>query len=290
MDPITPGNRSRETKPGDQETKPGDQGARPGGQGVSPEVYWRRRVFALAAGLAVLGLLAWAIGGASSAHPAASTTSFSNQSQAPFTPSAFPAPATSSASPSPSPSPSSSGASPSPSPSGSQAAAKKTKAAAPKQSAKKQSARKQSAQKHAGRRRPPAGLNALGDDCPASDVVLTLVASGETFSATARPEFTMTVVSTASRTCQFNVGPRYLSLVIESGGVREWGSGDCVRGGGSKVAMLTRGVPVQRKLTWNRTLSAPGCHLLASAARPGTYTASASDAGVHSHTVVFELR
>lgn len=272
MDPITPGNRSRETKPGDRE-------ARPAGQGVTAEVYWRRRVIALAAGLAVLGLLAWAVGGASATHQVASTTSF-NQSQPPVTPSGFPTPATSSASPSPSPSASSSSPSPSPSPSGSKT---------PGQPAKKAAAARHSSGKHATRRRTAAGLSALGDDCPSGDVVVSLAASGQTFDAAARPEFTITVVSTAGRACQFNVGPRYLTLVIESGAVREWGSGDCVRGGGTKVAMLTRGVPVQRKLTWNRTLSAPGCHLPPSAARPGTYTATASDASVHSHTVVFLL-
>lgn len=266
MDPITPGNRSRETEPGDRE-------ARPGGQGVSPEVYWRRRVFALAAGLAVLSLLAWAIGGASATHQVASTTSFNHQSQSPASPSGYPTPAASSAFPSPSPSTSS--PSPSPSPSESKTPAKKAEAAS---------------RRHATHRYAmPEGFNAPGDDCPASDVVVSLAANGTTFDAGARPEFTVTVVSTASRTCQFNVGPRFLTLVIESGGVREWGSSDCVRGGGSQVKMLSRGVPVQRKLTWDRTLSAPGCHLTGTAARPGTYTASVSDAGVHSHTVVFLL-
>jgi hypothetical protein len=135
-----------------------------------------------------------------------------------------------------------------------------------------------------------AGLNAPGDDCPASDVVVSLAASGTTFDGSARPHFTITVVSTAGRRCQVNVGPRYLTMVIQSGGVREWGSGDCVKGGGTQVAMLARGVPVQRNFTWNRTLSAPGCHLPATGARPGTYTATATDSGAHSHTVVFLLR
>jgi hypothetical protein len=264
MDPITPGNRSRD--------------AGPGNQGVSPEVYWRRRVFALAAGLAVLGLLAWAVGGASAHHPVAATTSY-NQTQQPAAPTGYPTPATSSASPSPSPSPSSSGRSPSPSPSPSDSKD-------PHQGKKPKTA----AKRHGASPHVMAGLNAPGDDCPASDVVVSLAASGATFDGSARPHFTITVVSTAGRRCQVNVGPRYLTMVIQSGGVREWGSGDCVKGGGTQVAMLARGVPVQRSFTWNRTLSAPGCHLPATSASPGTYTATATDGGAHSRTVVFLLR
>src|ERR1700729_3707670 len=104
MDPITPRNRNRESEPG--------------GRRVTPEVYWRRRLFALAAGLAVFGLLAWAVGGAAS-HPKATTASFS-QSQQPDTPT-FATPAISSGSPAISPSvlasPPPSSSSPSPSPS-----------------------------------------------------------------------------------------------------------------------------------------------------------------------------
>jgi hypothetical protein len=238
MDPITSRNRSRS---------------------VGPDVYWRRRLFALAAGLTVLGLLAWAVGGASTVHPAASTTSINAPSQ-PSTP--FPTPTTSS----PSPSPSATSPSPKPSPS-------------------------TSTSKKAGHPRADhgAGLNAPGDDCPSRDVVVSLIASGDNYSGTARPEFTINVVSTDAEACAFNVGPQYLTLVISSGGVRAWGSADCTRGSGTKVAMLGRGVPVEQKITWDRTLSAPGCHMPATAARPGTYTAVASDAGLHSHTVVFVL-
>jgi hypothetical protein len=243
---------------------------------VTPEVYWRRRFIALAAGLAVFGTLAWAVGGTPAAHQTAATTSFSKPSQHPATPIAYPSPTASSVS---SPSPSLS-----PSPSGSKAPgqpAKKPKAAA---------ARYGAAKRHGAHQHTAGGVNAPGDDCPARDIVVSLVASGDTFNAAARPVFTITVVSTAGRDCRFNIGPRYLTLVIESGGVREWGSGDCVRGGGTQVTMLARGVPVQRRISWNRTLSAPGCRLLATAAQPGYYTATASDAGVRSRTVVFVLR
>ncbi|HEX4060553.1 MAG TPA: hypothetical protein VHY58_05970 [Streptosporangiaceae bacterium] len=270
MDPITPRNRNRESGPG--------------GRQVTPEVYWRRRLFALAAGLAVFGLLAWAVGGAAS-HPRAAATSF-NQPQQQDSPTGFPTPTMSSVSPmiSPSvssgPSTSSSGSpSPSPSASGGKDHGKHAKKA-------KKPAKHHQAKTHA----RTGGINAPGDDCPGHDVVISLTANGDSFGVGGHPEFTVDVVSTAGKTCAFNIGAKYLTAVVESGGVREWGSADCYHGAGSQVAMLHRGVPVRRKFSWDRMLSSPGCHLAPTHARPGTYTATVSDAGVHSRTVVFTLR
>src|SRR5437763_13342776 len=83
MDPITSRNRNRS---------------------VSADAYWRRRLFALAAGLAVLGLLAWAVGGASAPRPTAATTPLHHQNHPGNLPATGGLPAIS-ASPSPSPSP-----------------------------------------------------------------------------------------------------------------------------------------------------------------------------------------
>ena len=99
------------------------------------------------------------------------------------------------------------------------------------------------------------------------------------------------MVSTASRTCTLNVGTRYLTVLIESGGVRVWNSADCAgKSGASSVTKLKRGVPLQLRFSWDRRLSAPGCRLPRPAARPGAYTVTASDGRLHSHTLVFALR
>ena len=245
MDPITRRNRSR----------------------TGPDIYWRRRLFALAAGLAVFGLLAWAVGGAAT-HPMAATTSINNKPAH-----TNPPPSTLPVTPTPSPSSSS----PSPSPSTSSSSPGQHRKSKHKQAA---GTSKASHQK--------GGQTNLGDDCPSSDVVVSLAAK-QTYSATAHPRFTVTVVSTAGRRCAFNIGPRYLALVVSSGNARVWGSADCVHGSGTQVAMLRRGVPVQQKITWNRTLSSPGCHPPHPAAQPGTYRVKASDAGLHSRTLVFVL-
>jgi len=232
---------------------------------VDPEVYWRRRVLALAGGLAILGLLAWAVGGATATRPAASTSSVNGSGTPGNIPLAAPSPTVSTASPTP---PASS-TSPSPSPS-------------PSHTQTKQPA-------HRVRRASMAGMNAPGDDCPADDVVISMSA-GSSYAGSARPQFGINVVSTDSRTCAFNVGPRYLTVTVRSGGVRAWGSGDCVRGGGTQVVHLSRGVPTHRTITWDRILSTPGCRPRGSTAQPGTYTAVATDAGLHTQTLVFILR
>src|SRR5215472_9043868 len=82
MDPITSRNRSRS---------------------ASTDAYWRRRLFALAAGLAVLGLLMWALGGAASPRPTAATRpAHHHHAPHPDTPAAGALPARSTPSPSPS--------------------------------------------------------------------------------------------------------------------------------------------------------------------------------------------
>lgn len=220
----------------------------------------------LAAALAVFALLAWAVGGLS-AHPMAATAPAST---APHT---YPPPSTLPVTPTPSPSSSS----PSPSPSASSSPAS-------------QSHHKSKHKHAAGASHGKTGRHALGDDCPSADVVVSLSANSNSYAPGVRPKFTMKVVSTARRRCAFNVGSRYLTLVISSGNVRVWGSADCIHGPGTQVAMLRRGDPVRHKITWDRTLSSPGCRLPRTAARPGAYTATASDAGVHSHTLVFVLR
>ena len=251
MDPITSRNRNRS---------------------ASADAYWRRRLFALAAGLAVLGLLAWAVGGTAGAHPTAATTPLHHNHHArhPSPPAAGATPApTASPSPSPSPTPRSSRHAPD--------GKHKSQAAKPKPSHTPAAA--------------AAGTQSPGGGCQAADVVLTLTASSNSYGRAARPEFDLDVVSTASRTCTFNVGTRHLTVLIESGGVRVWNSADCAgKSGASSVAKLKRGVPLQLQVSWDRLLSSPGCRMPRAAARPGTYTVTASAGQLHSHTLVFVLR
>jgi hypothetical protein len=242
-------------------------------------VYWRRRLFALAAGLGVLGLLAWAVGGATS-HQNATTTSMTSHSTTVTLPPISTSPA---ASPSPtgSPSPTTSGSA-SPSPSATTSDGKPS--ASPSPTTKSSPKSSTAATKH-----DAAVAVTPGGGCPVGSTVVTLTANGSSYGAGSHPRFTLDVVSTASEPCTFNVGARYLTLVIKSGGVRVWGSADCGASAGVSIAHLSRGVPYQRIITWDRMLSSPGCRLARTAAQPGTYTAEASEGTLHSGTVVFVL-
>jgi hypothetical protein len=64
------------------------------------------------------------------------------------------------------------------------------------------------------------------------------------------PAFDLGVVSTQSTECSFNLGPRFLALVIKEGRVRIWSSADCARNQGSLITALRRGVPTVLPGAW----------------------------------------
>jgi hypothetical protein len=103
------------------------------------------------------------------------------------------------------------------------------------------------------------------------------------------PVFDVDVVSTANASCAFNVGPRFLTLVISAAGKRVWGSGDCAAAPGSVVTELARGVPTILPVTWDLQTSSPGCPATAARATAGSYSATASDGGASANLVTFVL-
>jgi hypothetical protein len=118
----------------------------------------------------------------------------------------------------------------------------------------------------------PAGLPAA---CKPHQVVLSLVTNQGSYGPREHPQFDVYVVSIARRDCSFNVGPRYLSVVVKSGGItRIWSSANCVTGSGSDFVALSTGVPSVLHFSWNRKASSPGCQASRAAVRPGTYTAT----------------
>jgi hypothetical protein len=229
-----------------------------------PLTYWRRRFIALVVGLAILAVIAWAFSGAIQASGGRPMASVGHGSPGPGahargahgngdSSGSGAAPSTPPA-PAPTPTPVSS---PSPAPSPTRA----TGAAAPG------SARA----------------------CKPGDVVLSLFASQDSYATGQLPEFDVDVVSTSARTCAFNVGPRFLALVITAGGKRIWSSADCVAGRGSLLTDLARGVPTVLPLSWDRETSAPGCGPTSRQVTTGSFAAAASDGGLASNSVTFRL-
>jgi hypothetical protein len=211
-------------------------------QNLPRSVYWRRRALALVLATGVLALLAWTVNGVAGRDSPASqdsrVTHVPNRSAR--HPTASGPSASSPASPT-APSAAQAQASPSPSPAPTSASA-------------------------------PAGLPGA---CKPRQVVLSLVSDQGSYGPREHPQFDVYVVSVARRDCSFNVGSRYLSVVIKSGGTtRIWSSADCVTGPGSDFVPLSMGVPSVLHFSWNRKASSPGCRTAGTAVQPGTYTAT----------------
>jgi len=255
-----------------------------------PDAYWRRRVITLVAGLTLLGLLAWAF---SSGGKPASTAPKGAQATG-----ILPAAAYSGTPTSPSPGVGRSGTAPvgpaaslpfpSITPSGSgQPGSGKT---AGGRSATRTAASGQAAAGTGAGAAPaaPGGVQP-GGGCSPGAVVLSLFSSRPDYYAGQYPEFDVYAVSTASQACSLDVSPAKLHVLVMSSGRVIWDSADCTRGEPNQTAELSRGVPAQEAVAWNRTISLPGCVTLASAARPGAYQVQARDAAVASPVRTFRL-
>jgi hypothetical protein len=249
-----------------------------------PEAYWRRRVITLCAGLALLAVLAWAFSGSGKAPSAARKASPAS--------SALPAAAYSSSPSSPSP-----GASGSASASAGSAASLpfpavasgsgQAKSGAP---SKKPAVRAAAAGAGAGNAAPGGGSGVEPNgSCAPGSVVLSLFTSRTSYYAGQYPAFQIYAVSTASRTCSFDVSPHRLHVQITSSGRVIWDSADCTRGEPNRAVRLRRGVPTEASVTWRRNISLPGCVTVASSARRGSYQVQARDASVASPVRSFKL-
>jgi hypothetical protein len=119
--------------------------------------------------------------------------------------------------------------------------------------------------------------------------VLSLFTSKTYYHAGQYPVFEVSAVSTAARACSFDISPAKLHVQVSSSCRVIWDSADCTRGQPDRRAELRRGVPAQESLSWNRSISLPGCVTVASSARPGTYQVQARDASVASPVRTFKL-
>jgi hypothetical protein len=129
----------------------------------------------------------------------------------------------------------------------------------------------------------PVGL------CAPGTVVLSVFSARPSYSGGQDPKFAVYAVSTAAGVCTFDLGPGKLHLEVMSSGRVIWDSGDCARSDSTWIAQLSRGVPVLESITWNRTITLPGCVTLASSARAGDYQAQAWTASVSSAVLSFRL-
>ena len=245
-----------------------------------PDAYWRRRVIALCAGLVLLVLLAWAFSGGS--KPAGSPHKGAQPNGV------LPAAAYSGAPTSPAP-----GADALPSPSDSSAAAGSAVSlpfpgGSGTGPANGSSASGQASAGRAGHSTGAPGGVESGGGCAPGSVVLSLFTSRTYYHAGQYPAVSVYAVSTTSRACSFDVSPAKLHVLVMSAGRVIWDSADCAHRERNRVAELRRGVPAQGSITWNRTISLPGCVTVARA-RSGSYQVQARDGNVASPVRSFRL-
>jgi hypothetical protein len=267
------------------------------------EAYWRRRVITLCGGLALLALLAWAFSGGGKA-PSAARQANPGASQASGV---VPAAAYSRSPALPSP-----GAGGSAGTNGSSSASVGSAATLPfpvtssRGSAQPGSVQPGSAAQPGGGG-PPGGKStragASGGNaargaasgvepdgsCAPGSMVLSLFTSRASYSAGQYPAFQIDAVSTASRTCSFDISPGRLHVQVMSKGRVIWDSADCSRGEPGRSVQFRRGVPAETSVTWRRIVSLPGCVTVASSARPGSYQVQARDSSVASPVRSFKL-
>jgi hypothetical protein len=227
-------------------------------------VYWRRRVIALAAGLGMLALVTWTVNGALGGGPTRQATDLSQTTrQHSAQHSSPPASATP----------------------GSTAGATSSPAATPTPSPSS------SAKRHpAGKRGRKTAAARVTGACPHADLVLSLFSPRYSYAAHTRPQFSVDVVSTAHGRCTADLGGAHLHIVIQAGGKHQvWDSADCA-GAAARATTLARGVPAAVQITWNRKTSAPGCRAPHRAVRPGTFTATAYSGKLGSRAMTFVLK
>jgi hypothetical protein len=212
---------------------------------VSAATYWRRRIMVMVIGVGLVTTLSWAVNGMLAARSTAGQdVPASGASAANSAPAQVSKDRTHPASPSPSPRPD-----PAPSP-------------------------HRSATRSLASGRSPR--------CAPAGVTLRLSSPQYWYQSGKTPRFTVRAVS--SQPCRFNMGTKFVAVVVTDGARRIWSSADCPTGARSHQTVLTSRAPAVLRLSWDRRTSSPGCSGARRVVRPGEYTVTAVAGRVHSST------
>jgi hypothetical protein len=222
------------------------RGARTRPAGISPTTYWRRRVFVFAVGIGLLTALSWTVNGMLTGRSSADRAASAGRAGA----------------------------------AGSAAARAGSGPALPASSASARPASVPS--QHPSAISSPASGAALA--CAPGAVTLRLSSPQYWYQAGKMPSFTVHAISHGEQPCRFNMGTKFVSVVIASAR-RVWSSADCVSGSGSNMIVLARGRPAVLRVSWDRRTSSPGCGGASHAAVPGEYTVIAVAGRLRSKTV-----
>lgn len=251
------------------------------GEGAGqPDAYWRRRVLTLALGLGLLGVLAWGFSGGGG-----KTTPSNSPSVLPAAALGTAVPGLPTGAPSGAASGSASGAA-SASGSGTPTAGATP---SPGTAGRSSGARLPAGQRPSVSPSAAPGLPAAapaGGHCAPGAVVLSLFSDRTSYGPSQYPRFEVYAVSTSAGSCAFD--PGQLQVEVLSEGRIVWDSSDCEHSTG-RIAELTRGVPAQDSVVWDRAITLPGCQVLAPSARVGDYVVQARTATVQSPARAFKI-
>ena len=225
---------------------------------VSPATYWRRRAVVLAACVAVLGLPIWAVNQALGGSPAPGQGS----------PRSHAGHAGHAGGP------------------GARSRAERGQASTRETADLGSRARPSAAPR--GARTAPSPRPGR-QTCASGAVLLTLRSARHRYRPGEQVTFVVGAVSTSSRPCRLDLGSRFTSVVVASGGTPLWDSSSCLRGTGSRVVTLKRGAPAVLRITWDRRTPLSGCPGQGTAAEAGTYTAAAFNGQLRSQATTFVL-
>jgi hypothetical protein len=224
---------------------------------VSPATYWRRRVVVLAIGVAVIGLPIWAVNQALDGNQAPGQGS--------------PRPHTGHVTGTVAHSPAARG--PRQALTGDTAHLGSRPQAHPQPSVSSPSTSAAPSHRHARR----------------ACAMLTLRPAQHLYGPRELVTFVVGAVSTKSRPCRVNLGSRFASVVVASGGTPIWDSSSCLRGTGSRMVIVSRDAPAFLRVTWDQRTSLSGCPGQGTPVHAGTYTAAAFDGQLRSQATTFVL-
>ncbi|QIS08408.1 hypothetical protein [Nocardia arthritidis] len=228
---------------------------------LPPEIYWRRRVFAIAALVVALALVIWLAllvsrGGSSGDSKGAAASSSTTAKAADASKAGEPANKSADA---PSGKPSASGDSSTPKPSGSSASATASSA-------------------------PPA-------QCPDQSLAVKVSVEQPTYKVGEQPVFVIVITNISSVTCSRDMGSGLQQVSVQTldGARRLWSSTDCYPDGQADVRTLNRGEQAAFTVTWSGSTSQPNCAGERVPVPPGAYAVVAQLGSVRSSAEPFNI-
>jgi hypothetical protein len=120
--------------------------------------------------------------------------------------------------------------------------------------------------------------------CAQGGVTLSLSSPQYWYQPGKTPRFTVRATPSQGQSCRFNMGTKFVAVVVTRGGQRIWSSADCATGARSHETVLTSSAPAVLRLSWDRRTSSPVCSGATHLVRPGEYKVRAVADGVHSST------